>query len=105
MPILPDMTGTIVAVMGLGKSGASSVRALQDAGATVWAWDDNEQTRATARTQGLPLVDLATADLAKARMVMWSPGIAHTHPKPHPVAVRARAAGVPLLCEIGRAHV
>jgi UDP-N-acetylmuramoylalanine--D-glutamate ligase len=100
MPILPDMTGTTVAVMGLGKSGASSARALLDAGATVWAWDDNAETRATARAEGLPLVDLATADLAKARMVMWSPGIAHTHPKPHPVAIRARAAGVPLLCDV-----
>jgi len=100
MPILPDMAGTTVAVMGLGKSGASAARALQGAGATVWAWDDSADTRAAARAEGLPLVDLTTADLGKARMVMWSPGIAHTYPKPHPVAVRARAAGVPLLCDV-----
>ena len=100
MPILPNMAGTIVAVMGLGKSGRSSARALAEAGATVWAWDDNEAARTAANAEGLRLVDLATADLAKARMVMWSPGIAHTHPKPHPVAQRARASGVPLLCDI-----
>jgi len=100
MPILPNMSGTIVAVMGLGKSGRSAGRALAEAGAVVWAWDDNDDTRAAARAEGLRLVDLATADLARARMVMWSPGIAHTYPKPHPVAIRARAAGVPLLCDV-----
>ncbi len=100
MPVLPSMTGTTVAVMGLGKSGISAARALASAGATIWAWDDNADTRAAAREAGVPLVDLNTADLAQARMVMWSPGIAHTHPKPHPVALRARAANVPLLCDI-----
>jgi UDP-N-acetylmuramoylalanine--D-glutamate ligase len=100
MPTLPSMTGTTVAVMGLGKSGTSAARALAAAGATVWAWDDNAATRAAARAAGVPLVDLSAADLAQARMVMWSPGIAHTHPKPHPVAQRARAAGVPLLCDV-----
>jgi len=94
------MAGTTVAVMGLGKSGTSAARALAAAGATVWAWDDNEGARNAARAAGLPLVDLAAADLDRARMVMWSPGIAHTHPRPHPVASRASAAGVPLLCDI-----
>ena len=100
MPALPSMAGTTVAVMGLGKSGTSAARALASAGATVWAWDDNAETRATAQSAGVTLVDLGTADLSRARMVMWSPGIAHTHPKPHPVAERARAARVPLLCDI-----
>jgi UDP-N-acetylmuramoylalanine--D-glutamate ligase len=94
------MAGTTVAVMGLGKSGTSAARALAAAGATVWAWDDNAESRAAAQKDGVPIVDLAAADLGQARMVMWSPGIAHTHPKPHPVAQRARTAGVPLLCDI-----
>jgi len=100
MPALPNMAGATVAVMGLGKSGRSAVRALAAAGAAVWAWDDNEETRAKARAEGVPLVDLAQAELGRVRMVMWSPGIAHTHPRPHPVAERARAAGVPILCDV-----
>ena len=100
MAVLPNMSGTTVAVMGLGKSGRSAARALAEAGATVWAWDDNADTRAAAEAEGLPLVDLRAADLGKARMVMWSPGIAHTHPKTHPIAERARAAGTPLLCDV-----
>ena len=100
MPLLPSMAGTTVAVMGLGKSGLSATRALAAAGATVWAWDDNAATRSALAADGVTLVDLATADLRQARMVLWSPGIAHTHPRPHPVAERARAAGVPLLCDI-----
>ncbi len=100
MPQLPSMAGTTVAVMGLGKSGLSSARALAAAGATVWAWDDNPETRAAFKLEGVTLVDLAGADLRQARMVLWSPGIAHTHPRPHPVAQHARALGVPLLCDI-----
>ena len=100
MPRLPSMVGTTVAVMGLGKSGLSAARALAHAGATVWAWDDNAATRAGFQADGVTLVDLAQADLGQARMVLWSPGIAHTHPQPHPVAQRARALGVPLLCDV-----
>ena len=62
--------------------------------------DDNADTRAAARAAGVPLIDLTGADLAQTRMVMWSPGIAHTHPRVHPVAARARAAGVPIIGDI-----
>jgi UDP-N-acetylmuramoylalanine--D-glutamate ligase len=92
--------GKTVAVMGLGKSGASAARALAAAGARVVVWDDQAESRAIADEQGLTLADLSTADWSAIDLLVWSPGIPHTHPKPHPVAVAARAAGVKLVCDV-----
>ena len=39
----------LVAVFGLGKSGLSTVRALEAGGASVVAWDDGESRRAEAK--------------------------------------------------------
>jgi UDP-N-acetylmuramoylalanine--D-glutamate ligase len=94
------LAGSPVAVMGLGKSGMATVAALAASGAEVWAWDDSEARRAEAKAAGIPLADLYRKDLRAAAAVVWSPGIPHTHPKPHPVAERARAAGQELTCDI-----
>ncbi|MBP2315287.1 UDP-N-acetylmuramoyl-L-alanine--D-glutamate ligase [Azospirillum soli] len=94
------MDGLPVAVMGLGKSGLATAEALARSGADVWVWDDNEAGRKTAEAKGYRVVDLNTADLSELTTVVWSPGIPHTHPKPHPVAVRAREAGLEIVCDI-----
>jgi UDP-N-acetylmuramoylalanine--D-glutamate ligase len=100
MILVPSLAGKAVAVMGLGKSGTATVRALQASGAGVLAWDDNDGARRLAAEDGIAIADFAVVDVAKAAMVVWSPGIPHTHPQPHPVAERARAAGVPILCDV-----
>ena len=100
MPLVPFLDGKTVAVMGLGKSGTSAARALAASGASVWVWDDNAAARAQAEADGLVVVDLATAELSSLALVLWSPGIPHTYPHPHPAADRARAAGVPLVCDV-----
>ena len=92
--------GKTVAVMGLGKSGASAARALAAAGARVLVWDDQAESRAIAEEQGLTVSDLSAADWSAIDLLVWSPGIPHIHPKPHPVAVAARAAGVKLVCDV-----
>ncbi|ALJ34640.1 UDP-N-acetylmuramoyl-L-alanine--D-glutamate ligase [Azospirillum brasilense] len=94
------MEGLPVAVMGLGKSGLATAEALTQSGAEVWVWDDNESSRADALSKGYKVVDLTTADLTELTTIVWSPGIPHTHPKPHPVALRARAANIELVCDI-----
>ncbi len=97
---LPFFHGYTVAVLGLGKSGLSAARALMASGAEVWAWDDNEDTRARAREAGIPLVDLANANWDEPVTLVISPGIPHTHPAPHPVAALARERGVEIIGEI-----
>ncbi len=104
---LSRLKGTPVAVMGLGKSGLATAAALRLSGAEVWVWDDNPASRAKAEADGFQVVDLSTADLSALATVVWSPGIPHTHPAPHPVAERARAAGIDLVCDVdllGRAE-
>ncbi len=90
------LQGAKVAVMGLGKSGGATVRALHAAGAHVLAWDDNEKARIDAPF----LTDLHGADFFAIDLLVWSPGIPHTHPTRHPVAEAARAANVPMVCDI-----
>jgi UDP-N-acetylmuramoylalanine--D-glutamate ligase len=73
---------------------------LLAAGAKVLAWDDQEASRAVAEEQGLTLADLSAVDWKSIDLLVWSPGIPHIHPEPHPVAVAARTAGVKLVCDV-----
>lgn len=92
--------GKKIAVMGLGKTGLSVARALLDAGVDCVVFDDDADKVNRAGAQGYPVMDLRTADLSELDAILWSPGIAHTHPVPHPVAVRAAACAVPLVSDI-----
>lgn len=92
--------GFTVAVLGLGKSGLPTALALAASGAEVWAWDDSEDRRAEARAAGVNLVDLHAAELRELTTLVLSPGIPHTHPAPHGVVARARAAGLEIVCDV-----
>ncbi len=94
--------GTRVAVLGLGRSGLSAVRALIAGGAEVVVWDDNPESRARAETEGLCVADLARAGaLDGVSALVTSPGIPHLYPAPHPAIAAAMAAGVPVDNDIG----
>ncbi len=99
MILVPFLSGKRVAVMGLGKSGTATARALAASGALVRAWDDSAASRAAATVAG---VTVAEPDLAATDLVVWSPGIPHTHPveNAHPLAAKARAAGIPVVCDV-----
>lgn len=95
---LSGLEGKTFVVVGLGKSGRGAAHALGAAGATVRAWDDKPELRAEAGAIALDSPD--AIDWARVEAVVWSPGIPHTLPKPHPVATAARAHGVPLVCDV-----
>ncbi len=86
-----------VAVLGLGRTGLSAIRALQKGGARIIAWDDNQANRKTARAAGIECQDLARRDWTDIAALILSPGIPHTHPEPHHVVKLARAVGVPIV--------
>lgn len=93
----PDLfAGRRFAVVGLGRNGLPVARALLAMGADVAAWDDRPEARASAT--GLTSRDLGEGDFTFDALVL-SPGIPHRLPKPHPVAVRALGAGVPILSD------
>jgi len=89
-----------VAVFGLGRSGIAAALSLAGGGATVWAWDDNEKSRAAAADKGVALRDAAAWDWRRAAALLLSPGVPLTHPEPHPVVARARRAGCPIVGDI-----
>ncbi len=92
--------GQRIGVMGLGKTGLSAAMALLRAGVDVWAWDDNQVSRNNAESFGIQPVDLNAVSLQGVDFIIWSPGIAHTYPEPHPVAERARDMEIPIVCDI-----
>jgi len=87
--------GRRFAVVGLGRNGLPAARALLAMGAKVAAWDDRPGVRADT---GLPLHDPARG-LAGFDALVLSPGIPHALPAPHPAALAARGAGVPILSD------
>jgi len=89
-----------VAVMGLGRSGLSAVRALAAGGAEVWAWDDREATRSKAVEAGVSLTDLYQSDWSQLDTLVLSPGIPDQFPEPHEIANRARDAGCEIICDV-----
>jgi UDP-N-acetylmuramoylalanine--D-glutamate ligase len=92
--------GRRYAVMGLGRSGLATCRALLAGGAEVLAWDDGEPARRAAESSGLALSDLHAVPLDGVEALALSPGIPHTFPAPNPVAARCRAAGIPILGDV-----
>ncbi len=89
--------GRQVGVFGLARSGRATVAALAAAGAEIHAWDDDP-----ARRRDLPVraSDLHARDFASLDALALSPGVPLTHPAPHPLVQKARAAGTPIIGDI-----
>lgn len=92
--------GKTVAVFGLGASGTAAARSLLAGGARVAAWDDSAAGREAALRDGLPLVDLATADWSGFSALVLAPGVPLTHPAPHWSVAKARQSGVEIIGDI-----
>jgi len=103
--------GKRFAVLGLARSGAASVRALVAGGASVLGWDDNQAAReklweqlkadreAEGTDPGFTSKDWVNfpIDLARFDAVILSPGVPLNA---HPIAAKARDAGVPIIGDI-----
>ena len=94
--------GKRVAVLGLGRSGLATARALHAGGAEPLCWDDNPAARERAESEGFVCQNLgkqgAFQDVAA---LIVSPGIPHLYPEPNPVVAAAWQAGVPVDNDIG----
>ncbi len=94
--------GAKVAVLGLGRSGLATARALVAGGAEPLLWDDSAEARATAEAEGFTCTDLTRANVFEGvAALITSPGIPHLYPAPHPVIARAVEAGIPVDNDIG----
>jgi UDP-N-acetylmuramoylalanine--D-glutamate ligase len=97
---LTILEGSSFVVLGLARSGLATVRALRAAGIDCIAWDDNAASRDAASQLGARIADPVTIDWSGIAALVISPGIPSTLPVPHPVAVAARAAGKPIICDV-----
>ena len=92
---LEEYRGRHVGILGLARSGLAAARALKAAGAEVLAFDDKPEALARAAAH-LGLTPGGPGDVAGLSLLVPSPGVPLTHPRPHPVIAAAREAGVPL---------
>ncbi|MFV0622841.1 UDP-N-acetylmuramoyl-L-alanine--D-glutamate ligase [Sphingomonas sp. ac-8] len=95
MIVAGGWSGRRYAVLGLARSGIATVNALVAGGAAVTAWDSDAARRESA--SGATIADPLAIDLAGFDGVVVSPGVPLNS---HPIADRARAAGVPILGDI-----
>ncbi|NNU80004.1 UDP-N-acetylmuramoyl-L-alanine--D-glutamate ligase [Halovulum dunhuangense] len=94
--------GHKVGVLGLGRSGLATARALRAGGAVPVCWDDSPDARQKAEAEGFETADL-NRDASWEGMValIASPGIPHLYPAPHPIIDRALRLGVAVDNDIG----
>jgi len=79
-------------MFGLGKTGTATARALLDAGAIVYAWDDSEENAKSLQCE-LPNCQVMAPEgwpWAELEALVLSPGVPLTHPEPHLVVELAR---------------
>jgi UDP-N-acetylmuramoylalanine--D-glutamate ligase len=94
--------GQAVGVLGLGRSGLATARALVAGGARPILWDDSPEARARAESEGFMTSDMMRAGaLDSMATLIVSPGIPHLYPAPHRVIARALDLGVPVDNDIG----
>ena len=101
IPVL-GLGGARVAVLGLGRSGLATARALRAGGAEPLCWDDGQEARARAEAEGFAPADLGRPGVMEGcAALVVSPGIAHLYPAPHRVVLAALEAGVPVDNDVG----
>jgi UDP-N-acetylmuramoylalanine--D-glutamate ligase len=88
--------GKNYAVYGLARSGLATVEALLASGAKVTAWDAKEEARAKAPV-GAKIANLDETDLSQFDNLVVTPGLPLNR---HPIAKRAREAGVEIIGDI-----
>jgi UDP-N-acetylmuramoylalanine--D-glutamate ligase len=96
MIVSPAFRGKRYAVLGLARSGLTTVQALVASGAEVIAWDSKDEARA-AVGKGVELADPMEIDFAGLDAVIVSPGVPINR---HPIADKAHAANIPLIGDI-----
>ncbi|HRE44439.1 MAG TPA: UDP-N-acetylmuramoyl-L-alanine--D-glutamate ligase [Terricaulis sp.] len=97
---ITEFKGRDVAVFGLARTGLAAAKALMAGGARVYAWDDNDSSRAAAEAAGVPVSDINSRDWRSFAALILSPGVPLTFPEPHRVVTLAEATGVPILSDI-----
>ncbi|MEC3910502.1 UDP-N-acetylmuramoyl-L-alanine--D-glutamate ligase [Sphingobium sp. CR2-8] len=96
MIVSSAFAGKTYAVLGLARSGLATVETLVASGARVVAWDSREEARALVEGRA-EIGDPMEIDLTGFDGIVVSPGVPLNR---HPIAMRAKIAGVPIIGDI-----
>lgn len=100
-PFLETLERKSVAVLGLGASGLSTIKAFKRAGASaIYGWDDKEEGRKKGEKAGAQITELTKDILTQCDVLVVAPGVPLNHPTPHSAVERARALDVPILGDV-----
>jgi UDP-N-acetylmuramoylalanine--D-glutamate ligase len=98
---LTHLEGKTIAVFGLARSGMATLRAALAGGAEkVFVWDDKPEARRQAAALGGHDAEPEAWPWETLASLVLSPGVPLTHPTPHRIVERARAADVEVICDI-----
>lgn len=100
MIVVECFSGQNVLVLGMGRTGMAAAKSLEAGGGKVFVWDDNALKRAEASSLGFAVTDPFILDWKNISAIVLSPGIPHNFPEPHPVIVKAKNAGVPVISDV-----
>jgi UDP-N-acetylmuramoylalanine--D-glutamate ligase len=89
-----------ILIVGFGKTGSSVAKCLHFSGAKIFVWDDNHASRKLAMNKGYQVFQFKRQSISSFDDIIWSPGIPHNFPKPHPIAIEANKIGRKLRCDI-----
>ena len=99
---LKNLRNKKVGILGLGKTGLSVVKALEQAGALLTCWDDDKEKRANLGVKGVNVKDLKNKNLLRELdLLIVSPGIPHLYPEPHAVVSLAYELNIRVDNDIG----
>ena len=101
MILLDRYRGLPAVVLGYGRTGAATARALSAGGASVSVWDDSSASRCRAAADGFSIADENGREVAGAAIVAVSPGVPAHGPGVHSFVSEARAAGVSIDNDVG----
>ena len=89
-----------VGILGLSKTGISSIKFLKKKGFDVFGWDDNKKILSKIKKNGLNIQILNKANLKKMTFLLVSPGIPFSGKKKHVILKQARKEKVEIVNDI-----
>ena len=89
-----------VGILGLSKTGISSIKFLKKKGFDVFGWDDNKKILSKIKKNGLNIQILNKANLKKMIFLLVSPGIPSSGKKKHVILKQARKEKVEIVNDV-----
>ena len=89
-----------VGILGLSRTGISSIKFLKKKGFDVFGWDDNKKILSKIKKNGLNIQILNKANLKKMIFLLVSPGIPSSGKKKHVILKQARKEKVEIVNDV-----